>query len=92
LLIAREFKCGNITDINNYRAIALCNVESKILKKSFFLKFCHAVNMISISLALNGNIQLGFVLILLSSPLSITLVEKAMFLPAVLTFLRPSTR
>jgi len=59
-------KCVDITDINNYRAIALCNVETKILeKKSFFLKLCHTVIMISISLALNDNIQLHFVLYLL---------------------------
>jgi len=72
-------KCGDIADINNYRAIALCNVETKILEKSFFIKFCHTVTMIRISLALNGNIPLRFVLVLLSSPLSIILVEKAMF-------------
>jgi len=27
-------KCVDITDINNYRAIALCNVETKILEKN----------------------------------------------------------
>ena len=31
-------KCGDITDMNNYRAIALCNVESKILEKIILSK------------------------------------------------------
>jgi len=50
------------------------------------------VTMISISLALNGNIQLRFVLVLLSSSLNIILVEEAVFSHALLTSLRPSTR
>jgi len=31
-------KCGDTTDINNYRAIALCNVETKILEKIILSK------------------------------------------------------
>jgi len=30
-------KCRDITDINNYHAIALCNVETKILEKNHYL-------------------------------------------------------
>ena len=64
----------------------------KFWKRSFFLKLCHTVTMINISLALNDNIQLRFVLVLLNSPLNIILVEEVMFSPALLTSLRPSTR
>jgi len=31
-------KCGDLTDINNYRAIALCNVETKVLEKIILSK------------------------------------------------------
>ena len=31
-------KCGDLTDMNNYRAIALCNIESKILEKTILTK------------------------------------------------------
>jgi len=26
-------KCGNLTDVNNYRAIVLCNIHTKVLEK-----------------------------------------------------------
>ena len=26
-------KCGDLTDVNNYRAIALCNIDTKVLEK-----------------------------------------------------------
>jgi len=31
-------KCCDLTDTNNYRAIALCNIESKILEKNILTK------------------------------------------------------
>ena len=31
-------KCGDLTDMNNYRAIALSNVETKILEKIILTK------------------------------------------------------
>jgi len=34
LRASRGNKCGNVTDMNNYRDIALCDSETKILEKS----------------------------------------------------------
>ena len=35
-------KCGDLTDMNNYRAIALSNVETKMLEKDHSYESCYS--------------------------------------------------
>ena len=79
--------------MNNYRAIALANVETKILEKIILSKVVfHTVIMININLDLRRDILPPSVLVLSNRVLNITLIEAATSLSVLLISVKLMTK
>jgi len=74
-------KCGDLTDVNNYRATALCNIDTKV-KRSYYRR----------SLCIITVIPHHFALLLLNRQLITTSVGAVMCLYVSLTSRRCSTK
>jgi len=61
-----KVKSGNVTDEDNYRAIAVSTAVSKFFSVLLLMRLSMYQTMICISLVLRKDIQLGFVLIFLN--------------------------
>ena len=57
-------KCGDLTDVNNYRAIALCNIDTKVLEKILLARLLRIVHVMIINLDLRKIILLHYALLL----------------------------
>ena len=70
----------HLTDMNNYRSIALSNVESKILEKVILTKVVTHSDVEKHQFGFKKVIPLHSVLVLLNSRLTTTLIEAVMCL------------
>jgi len=71
LLLSYYSQRGNLTDGDNYGAIAISNVETKILETIFLGKFNKGLNVICTNSDSRKGILLDYVQVLLKEPLII---------------------
>ena len=83
-----KIKNGDISDVNNYRAIALANVETRILETVILDMIQTDHKFDSYQFALKKGIPLACIHLQSNRPLSITQVTVAMFLLVLLTSLK----